>query len=64
MGSHFTAQQTLEQAQAFYRGIKERVMNGRSPEQTKIMPGLSVIIGKTKAEAEEKYATLQTLFTP
>lgn len=61
----FTAQQTLEQAQAFYRGMKDQVIaHGRSPEHVKIMPGVFPVVGRTKAEAEDKYATLQSLVDP
>jgi len=58
----FTAQQTLPQAQALYRGMKEQVVqHGRSPDHCKIMPGLFPVIGRTLAEAEDKYAVLQDL---
>ncbi len=61
----FTAQQTLEQAQTFYRGMKEQVVgHGRSPEHVKIMPGLFPVVGRTRAEAEDKYAALQQLVDP
>jgi N-acetyl-S-(2-succino)cysteine monooxygenase len=58
----FTAQQTLPQAQALYRSMKEQVaQHGRSPDHIKIMPGLFPVIGRTLAEAEDKYAQLQDL---
>ena len=61
----FTAQQTLEEAQAFYRGIKGRLAQyGRTPEQLKIMPGVFPVIGQTEAEAKEKYDQLQNLIHP
>jgi alkanesulfonate monooxygenase len=61
----FTAHQTLEQAQAFYRGMKAQVVrHGRSPDQAKIMPGVFPVVGRTQAEAEDKYATLQDLVDP
>ncbi|MCA0350595.1 MAG: LLM class flavin-dependent oxidoreductase [Chloroflexi bacterium] len=61
----FTAHQTLEQAQTFYRGIKgQMIKHGRSPEQAKVMPGVFAVVGKTRAEAEEKYAILQELVDP
>src|SRR5213079_2152897 len=47
----FCAPLTLETAQKFYRDLKERVAaHGRPPDQVKIMPGLSAIIGRTEAE--------------
>ena len=61
----FTAQQTLEEAQAFYAGIKGRLAKyGRSPDQLKIMPGVFPVIGHTEKEAKEKYDQLQNLIHP
>jgi alkanesulfonate monooxygenase len=61
----FCAPLTLEAAQTFYAGLKGRVAaHGRSPDQVKIMPGLSAIIGRTEAEANEQYEYLQSLIHP
>jgi N-acetyl-S-(2-succino)cysteine monooxygenase len=61
----FTAQQTLEQAQTFYNGMKAQVVRyGRSPDRVVIMPGVFPVIGKTQTEAEDKYAMLQDLVDP
>jgi N-acetyl-S-(2-succino)cysteine monooxygenase len=61
----FTANQTLEDAQAFYADVKRRLARyGRSPEDLKIMPGAFPIIGRTEAEAQEKYEFLQSLIHP
>lgn len=61
----FTVAQTLEQAQTFYRSVKSQmVKHGRSPDQAKILPGVFPIVGRTQAEAEEKYAALQDLVDP
>jgi N-acetyl-S-(2-succino)cysteine monooxygenase len=61
----FTAQQTLEEAQAFYKDLKERAASyGRAPESIKIMPGIFPVIGSTEAEAREKYDLLQDLIHP
>jgi FMN-dependent oxidoreductase (nitrilotriacetate monooxygenase family) len=61
----FTAHQTLPQAQAFYHGVKERVAgHGRDPGQALVMPGVFTVVGRTRAEAEDKYATLQDLIDP
>lgn len=61
----FTAQQTLEEAQAFYAGIKGRLAKyGRSPDHLKIMPGVFPVIGRTEKEAKEKYDQLQNLIHP
>ena len=48
----FTAQQTLEEAQAFYKKVKQKAVEyGRSPDDMKIMPGVSPYIGNTIEEA-------------
>ncbi|MCM0594315.1 MAG: LLM class flavin-dependent oxidoreductase [Gloeotrichia echinulata IR180] len=61
----FTAQQTLEEAQTFYSGVKARVVNaGRNPDHVKIMPGVFPVIGRTEEEAREKYDLLQELIHP
>ena len=61
----FTAQQSLEDAQAFYKGLKDRLtQHGRSPDSLRIMPGVMPIIGRTEEEAQEKYAQLQSLIDP
>ncbi|HEY0079213.1 MAG TPA: LLM class flavin-dependent oxidoreductase [Pyrinomonadaceae bacterium] len=61
----FTAQQTLQQAQSFYSGMKEMVVKGgRSPNDTKILPGVFPVVGRTQSEAEDLYATLQDLVDP
>jgi alkanesulfonate monooxygenase len=61
----FTAQQTLANAQAFYADVKGRLAGyGRHPEQLKVMPGISPVIGRTQSEAEDKYQQLQDLVEP
>lgn len=61
----FTAQDNLSDAKAFYQRVKNRAkVHGRNPEHIKIMPGVSVYVGKTHAEAVEKYEQLQQLITP
>ncbi|NEU32160.1 LLM class flavin-dependent oxidoreductase [bacterium LRH843] len=61
----FTAQQTLEEAQTFYKKVKEKAAEfGRNPDEIKILPGVSPIIGKTEQEAKEKYEQLQDLIVP
>lgn len=48
----FTAHQTLESAQQFYRDVKQRASQlGRNPEHVKILPGLCPFIGSTEAQA-------------
>ena len=61
----FTAQQTLADAQAFYRDVKGRLAKyGRRPEQLKIMPGIFPVLGRTEREAKAKYQELQELILP
>ena len=48
----FTAQQTLEDAQAFYADLKARTAAlGRDPSTIKILPGIVPAIGGTEEEA-------------
>lgn len=61
----FTAWQTLEEAQSFYRDVKGRLAKyGRHADELKIMPGISPIIGRTQAEAQAKVEQLQDLIHP
>lgn len=57
----FTAQQSLEDAQAFYGSLKAAAARlGRSPEHLLILPGVMPIIGRTEREAREKFEFLQS----
>lgn len=48
----FTAQQTLDDARAFYGDLKSRARRaGRDPEHVKVLPGIVPVIGSTEAEA-------------
>jgi N-acetyl-S-(2-succino)cysteine monooxygenase len=61
----FCAPLNLDQAQKFYKKIKDRlVARGRAHDSMKIMPGLSPIVGKTLEEAKEKQAYLDRLTSP
>ena len=61
----FGAQQTLEGAQEFYADVKGRMEAvGRDPDSLKVLPGLAVCVGRTQAEAEDKYEALQELIDP
>ncbi|MGC5225361.1 LLM class flavin-dependent oxidoreductase [Micromonospora sp. DT81.3] len=61
----FTAQPTIEEAQAFYADVKRRaIANGRDPEHLKVLPGLVPVIGDTEAEARELDAELDRLIAP
>jgi FMN-dependent oxidoreductase (nitrilotriacetate monooxygenase family) len=61
----FTAQRTLEDGQRFYADLKRRIReNGRDPQETKIVVGLSPIIGGTEEEANKLAAELNELTVP
>ena len=61
----FTAQRTLDQAQAFYADLKSRMAKyGRKPEHLKILPGVMPIVGRTPREAADKVDQLQSLIHP
>ncbi|MFF4898670.1 LLM class flavin-dependent oxidoreductase [Streptomyces sp. NPDC001068] len=48
----FTAQQTFEDARAFYTDLKARTAAaGRDPGHVKVLPGIVPVIGSTRAEA-------------
>ncbi|CAH1654810.1 MULTISPECIES: LLM class flavin-dependent oxidoreductase [unclassified Chelatococcus] len=61
----FTAAESLAEGQAFYADAKGRLAaHGRSPDDLVIMPGIFPVIGRTEAEAKEKYEYLQSLVQP
>jgi FMN-dependent oxidoreductase (nitrilotriacetate monooxygenase family) len=57
----FTAHQSLESAQAFYRELKGRLAPfGRRPDELAIMPGFLPVLGGTEKEARAKLALLDS----
>jgi N-acetyl-S-(2-succino)cysteine monooxygenase len=55
----FTAHQSLESAQAFYRELKGRLAAfGRAPESLAIMPGFLPVLGGMEKEARDKLGLL------
>jgi FMN-dependent oxidoreductase (nitrilotriacetate monooxygenase family) len=61
----FTAQQTLEDAQTFYRGLKSLVAsNGRDPDHLKVLPGIVPVLGSTEAQARALDRELDELIVP
>lgn len=61
----FTAHQTLGDAQAFYRDLKDRtVAAGRSAGDVRILPGIVPVIGSTEAEARAAERELDELILP
>lgn len=61
----FTAHSDIISARGFYQDIKKRaVASGRDANEVLVLPGIFPVIGKTRAEAEDKYAALQDLIQP
>ncbi|MBH0779287.1 NtaA/DmoA family FMN-dependent monooxygenase [Nocardia bovistercoris] len=51
----FSKYDRLDEARAFYRDVKSRVAaHGRSPEQVKIFPSVTYVLGDTEADARER----------
>ncbi|WP_030560133.1 NtaA/DmoA family FMN-dependent monooxygenase [Streptomyces aureocirculatus] len=58
----FTRHGTLEAGRAFYADVKGRLAAyGRAPDDLKIMPGVTVVLGDTAAEAQERAAEIRRL---
>ena len=56
----FTRHGTLEDGRAFYADVKGRLAKyGRSVDDLKIMPGVTVVLGDTAAEAQERAAEIR-----
>ncbi|MFG2050694.1 LLM class flavin-dependent oxidoreductase [Micromonospora sp. NPDC048935] len=61
----FTAQQTLAEAQEFYRDLKRRAAQvGRDPDAVKILPGIVPAVAPTEAEARALEEELDRLIKP
>jgi FMN-dependent oxidoreductase (nitrilotriacetate monooxygenase family) len=61
----FAAHQTIGGAREYYGDVKGRMVRaGRDPDHLKIMPGLSVFVGRTREEAQAKFQELQDLIPP
>jgi FMN-dependent oxidoreductase (nitrilotriacetate monooxygenase family) len=61
----FTVHSSLASGRDFYADVKSRMAKyGRDPDHMKIMPGLSVTVGRTTDEAKEKYERLQDYIHP
>ena len=58
----FTAQHDIDEAKAFYRGLKEQALqHGRSPAEIRVLPGFMPVIGRTQEEAQALFDELQGL---
>ncbi|MGY2046858.1 LLM class flavin-dependent oxidoreductase [Methylobacterium sp. JK268] len=52
----------LEEARALYRSLKaSAVAHGRRAEELRVFPGAGPIVGRTRAEAEDKYRAIRDL---
>lgn len=61
----FTAQQLRSHAVAFAQGVKDQAeANGRRRDDVLVMPGITAYVGRTEAEAREKFEALQSLVDP
>ncbi|MGR9089069.1 MAG: LLM class flavin-dependent oxidoreductase [Gammaproteobacteria bacterium] len=61
----FGGANNLDDARAYYDDIKTRMAAvGRPPESLKILPGAFVVVGDTRAQAEEMKARLDSLVHP
>ncbi|MGO4724592.1 MULTISPECIES: LLM class flavin-dependent oxidoreductase [unclassified Inquilinus] len=60
----FTNGGPIEDAKVFYKQVKDSaVAHGRRPEHVRIFPGIGPIVGRTAAEAEEKYRAIRDLLS-
>ncbi|MFF2407837.1 NtaA/DmoA family FMN-dependent monooxygenase [Streptomyces sp. NPDC058092] len=56
----FTRHGTLEAGRTFYADVKARLAKyGRGPDELKIMPGVTFVLGDTDAEAQERAAEIR-----
>jgi alkanesulfonate monooxygenase SsuD/methylene tetrahydromethanopterin reductase-like flavin-dependent oxidoreductase (luciferase family) len=61
----FAVTDTKERGQEVYADVKGRLAKyGRTPDQLRLMPGCTVYVGRTAAEANELYEELQALISP
>ncbi len=61
----YAAPLDLESAKAYYANLKGRLAKyGRSRDSLKIMPGVTIFVGRTREEAREKFDLLNSLVEP
>ena len=61
----FTSELNLEGQLGYYQDVKSRMARfGRTPDAMKILPGLTAVVAPTEAQAQEKWAYLQSLIHP
>ncbi|KIP14308.1 MULTISPECIES: LLM class flavin-dependent oxidoreductase [Burkholderia] len=60
----FTHSPSLDDTRAFTQRVKQSaVEHGRRADDVKVFPGIGPIVGRTAAEAEEKYQAIRNLLT-
>jgi len=58
----FMSQSVLDDAMKFYIDVKGRLeKHGRRPDDLKLMPGAFIFVGRTEAEANERFEELQSM---
>ncbi|RWR04579.1 LLM class flavin-dependent oxidoreductase [Paenirhodobacter populi] len=58
----FAAHQSFDEAFTFYQDVKGRLARyGRAPDSLRILPGVSPVVGRTRAEAQAAFDALQEL---
>ena len=61
----YTQQKTKAEAVTFYRSVKEHgAAAGRDPDSMLVMPGILPVLGRTQAEAEDRFAQMQSMVHP
>jgi FMN-dependent oxidoreductase (nitrilotriacetate monooxygenase family) len=61
----YSAHLDLDSARGYYASLKGRMAKyGRHPDELKIMPGITLFIGRTREEARAKYDQLNALVEP
>ncbi|QTH20952.1 LLM class flavin-dependent oxidoreductase [Rhizorhabdus wittichii] len=61
----FTVQQDIDDAKAFYAGMKQQVAAaGRDPDHARILCGLYPVVGRTEQEARARFEELAALIEP
>ncbi|MBT4590208.1 MAG: LLM class flavin-dependent oxidoreductase, partial [Rhodospirillaceae bacterium] len=56
---------SIKVAQEYYANLKGRMEKfGRSPDDLKVLPGLSPVVASTMSEAEEKFDEMQAMIDP
>ena len=61
----YAAAPSIEVARTYYADLKDRMpRHGRHPDALRVLPGIMPFIGRTMAEAEDKFASLQAAIDP